>query len=1189
MNAVWSRPDPDCLRMALALLGAVAGVVGVRADYAGEVASHVQSVGIYKGYTHSPGASTPTVQVEADVEIETDVTVNSIIVQPPPPAAAFLLEQERRRGPVRQGRTAWGWERHGTAALDALPDGDYTVTFTFTDGSSGAVSVPFSRENGTPLQFPDQVPSLNGATAEKLIVGGPDVTFSWIACTDPKATGVHFGIDTDFGILETDPEILRSLQEDTEALHRFDPSPDLPAGVFDAALAFADFRAGETAEGIGFKVAKYREQVYWLVVSQPDADLQQNLLGVNLFLGAGTARRSDALDFHAQIRTSAQVETVAMRVPNYRADENELRGWQWTTEADGSKTWTFDRTFASLQDFLDQSGFGPYGVYVQWSDGYSAVSRLTHVYFSAADESGAPLEIPQQTPNFLAPDPGAFLPSPVMFQWDAWDPTDPTYSSDLAGIRLTVGPTLDPQGSVDQFLDKTACVYGPQTFSNGNYRAALYFAQERQSVTGDGIPFFGAAFRTATRDFSVGQTGRLQVHIEPAASHALGVGWSIDNGVSWHAPDATVSLPPGDYNVVFNGPNWNLRPPADLPVTVTADTLTEQTATYEKTVRTLNLALLVENDRNTVDFWAETAPDVVAVRLQTANGKIVDLAPDNGGQRTETVDWRYAGKNLTDFSEYGDGLWTVFFTIADQSEHAVNVLFAHADGPSLQLAARAPQLSQPATAHGRARMMGPDLTFQWTPYTGADANMVHIEIDSRGRNNFEQDRWTELERKFEAEIGAGAGADPGACTFLGVPGGVYWAGFYFGDGEKDVTPELIETFVAKGRGSIFEILVVEPVEPLQDVLAEVRIRRLKLTSVNGSESGLFRAEVAPAVGANIAALQLRPPEPADEWLALDWNGQSGTWNAQVTGTAADVAQRFPGGFYDLEVRYNDGRSLVCRTLGVEAVRDDLADLPDVAQTPELTAPVGQTTAPVDFAWAPCTDPVVTGIVFRVRTTGETEWQGERALTATSVGTSGMPLAPSAYVGRLVFLNQHAYNVSRGIAADVAFGRAVDFPFTVAGAVSTLDAEFELRPGWNLISLPLSPYPETDPEVIFAGVKQGPVWTWNAQLQTFEIATVLEGKRGYWICGPGTRAAHVAVSGTVLPDGIVRLAHAWNLVGAILGAGAQVDVPPGRSTWGWDGRQYRPANVLDYAKGYWMYCPIPGGEDVNLGDRRSTHP
>jgi len=57
----------------------------------------------------------------------------------------------------------------------------------------------------------------------------------------------------------------------------------------------------------------------------------------------------------------------------------------------------------------------------------------------------------------------------------------------------------------------------------------------------------------------------------------------------------------------------------------------------------------------------------------------------------------------------------------------------------------------------------------------------------------------------------------------------------------------------------------------------------------------------------------------------------------------------------------------------------------------------------------------------------------------------------------------------------------------------------------------------------------------------------------------------------------------HLVGAVLGPEGHVDVPSGCSTWRWDGTRYQPAAQLDYAQGYWMYCPIPDGQDVNLGD------
>ncbi len=1182
MSTVWSPSARNCLRMALALFATVTGTVGARADYAADIADHVESVGIYKGYTYSPGTDTSSVRAGADIEVETDATVSSIIVQPPPPAASLALEQDRRgRRPVRQGGVDWWWERSGDAALDALPDGDCTVTFTFTDGSSTTVSVPFIRENGTPLQFPAQVPALNGATAEKLVAGGPDITFSWAACTDPNATGVYFGIDADFGILRTDQEVLRSLQEDTAAQHRYDPSPDLPTGVFDAELAFADLRTGATAEGVAFEVAKYREQIHWLVVSQPDADLQQNLSGVDLYLGAGAAERSDALDFHAEIRTSAQVDTVAMRIPNSRLDEDELWGWEWTTEVDGAKTWTFNHTFASLQDFLDQYGFGPYGIYVQWNDGGNPVSRLTHVYFSAADASAAPLELPQQVPAFVAPGQGALLPSPVTFQWDAWAPADPAYASPLAGIRFAVGPAPETEGALEAFLDRTTVEYGPQALADGNYRAALYFAQARQGVTGDGIPFFDALFRTAERDFSVGQPGLLQVHIEPGAARSLGAKWSVDGGGTWHSPNEVVSLAPGEYTVTGrNVANWNLHSPVPEAVTVTSGATLEKTVTYETRVQSLDVILFNTDAGNSVDVSCCTDRDITAVGIQTAAGLAFELAA--ASSRATTVEWGYGKHDLSDFSAYGDGMWNAVFTLADGSQHTVRFRFGHWNGSALQMPGQAPDVQQPQAAHGRARAgVYRDLALQWIPYTGTDANWVHVDIESYGRNVFEDDHWTEYRQDFDAPFTNQRAPDPGTCVFADVPEGVYQIGFYLADAEETLSPESIDLTVAKACGTRLDLLVYETDWlPLGGVLDSVQVRRLNLTSVNQTVTGTFNADITCVAGAIIAGIRLR--SPTGEWLDLQPDPQTGHWTHRVTGSIPTIAQRFPPGFYDLEVQYNDGRALVYRTLGIEAVEQDLADLAEVTQVPELAAPTGQTTSPVDFWWGAWSDPAKNGADFLVRRMGLTTWEIQR--TSLRGGYVGVALEPGSYIARLVSWHKRVYG-TRGISKEVAFGTAAEFPFTVVDGASTRDVVLALHPRWNLISLPVAPYPETDPEVVFAGVKLGPAWTWNDTLQTFEKALVLEPKRGYWLYVPGWGGGtfSVTVSGTVLPDGNVHLSHGWNLVGAVLGPGAHVDVPSGCSAWRWDGDRYQPASLLDYAGGYWMYCPLPDGQDVNLGD------
>lgn len=1179
MSSPWARGSA-LLRVGMACLAGLFTVAGAQANYADTVADHVKSINIFKGYTHDVAAQRSEPHPGGEVEAETDTTVTQIIVQPPAPAAAFTLEQDQGRADGRQDNIQWESDfNDGATAFDALPDGNYTVTFQFTDDSSAAVTVPFTHEDSSALQIPAQIPTLNRATAEGLVTGGPDITFSWPACTDPAATGIHFGIDGDFGILSQDYETIRSLAKDTEAQHRFDPDPDLPAGVFECDLAFADYRADKTTEGIDFEVAKYREQEFTLVVSQPDAGLQQHLSSISLSLGTAPGARDDSLHFHAEVHTKGQVQTLAMSVPNFWVDDNERWNWQQKPEQDGTKTWTLDEPFTSLQDFLDRYGFGPFGVYLQWNDGAGTVSRMTHIYFSAAAGTLTPLELPQQDPQFTAPAAGAFLVSPVTFQWNAWSSGDPAYTSDLSGIRFAVGNAPDTEGVVDAFLDKTAIDSGPRVLADGNYRAALYFRQLRQGATSDGIPASCMIYREAVRDFSVGQAGQLQVHIEPQAVHALGAQWSIDGGTVWHDPDETVSLAPGQYTIHCNAPNWNLRAPTDAVVTVVAGQTVQQTMTYGQVVLSIDAMLLIENGRHVADISAETGPEITGIHIETTQGKSIDLVPNNTG-RSSTMDWRYLAEDLADFSEYGDGIWTVSFTLADQSQHSLGLRFGHSDEAPLQMPAQAPSVQQPAVAHQRARMIGPDLTFQWTPYTGMDANVVHINLESRGTNVFEDDHWTQYEENFDALLGTERTADPGTCTFTNVPGGVYGAGFYLGDAEESVTSELIDVTVAKAQGTLIDLLVSVPNDPLNGIVDSVQLRRWTVTSVNQSISGLFRADITPASGATIAGIRLR--SPADEWLQLQNNAQTGHWTTTKDSTAT-ISQRFPSGFYDLEVQYNDGQGPAYGTLGVEAVEADLADLAEVIQVPELTAPGGQTTSPVDFSWTACTDPAATATLLQVRGAAvENEWQVQQILASTVNSVSGVALDPAAYVARLVFLRRIP-NVSRDIAMDVGFGRAADFPFTVTGAVSTTDVVLELQPGWNLISLPVTPYPQSDPEVIFAGNKLGPVWTWNGPLHSFEIATVLEAKRGYWVYASVAVPTQITISGTVLYDGNIYLAQGWNLVGAVLGPEGHVDVPSGCYAWGWDGSRYQLAHLLEYVRGYWMYCPVPGGQNVNLGD------
>ncbi|OPZ27781.1 MAG: tRNA(Glu)-specific nuclease WapA precursor [Lentisphaerae bacterium ADurb.BinA184] len=144
---------------------------------------------------------------------------------------------------------------------------------------------------------------------------------------------------------------------------------------------------------------------------------------------------------------------------------------------------------------------------------------------------------------------------------------------------------------------------------------------------------------------------------------------------------------------------------------------------------------------------------------------------------------------------------------------------------------------------------------------------------------------------------------------------------------------------------------------------------------------------------------------------------------------------------------------------------------------------------------------------------------------------------------------------------------------------------DLRPGWNAVSVPFTPY-ENGVEEVFAGVPlAGPVW--KMVDGKYERATTIEAQTGYWVCLTGDQAVPLALSGEERRDGTVAIRDGWNLVGPL----ADVAPPSTRDLlgrvfyWDADWQTQMPVadgELLERSRAYWFYADE--AQTLDLGPR-----
>ena len=133
-------------------------------------------------------------------------------------------------------------------------------------------------------------------------------------------------------------------------------------------------------------------------------------------------------------------------------------------------------------------------------------------------------------------------------------------------------------------------------------------------------------------------------------------------------------------------------------------------------------------------------------------------------------------------------------------------------------------------------------------------------------------------------------------------------------------------------------------------------------------------------------------------------------------------------------------------------------------------------------------------------------------------------------------------------------------------------QYDIKTGWNLISLPLRTVDLT-PDAVLGPLT--PIWAYNPEISQYEMPTVLETHKGYWVYTDYDRTFEV--TGRIENNLPVQLIPTWNLIGVnqqVLRSTEGVGV-----VWGFDNQTKRyspvaPTEYLEPQKGYWFEVGAP---------------
>ncbi len=210
---------------------------------------------------------------------------------------------------------------------------------------------------------------------------------------------------------------------------------------------------------------------------------------------------------------------------------------------------------------------------------YSSVEEIT----PPANESG----------NYSLTSGSAYGPESQTWTYDI--ETD-YYSTNISGAqRLPNGNTLICSGANGYFFEVTSDkeTVWEYTYSDGDVFKVRRYGEDYSGLSGI---------------IDTGDSGTLQVTIEPSDAVTAGAQWSADDGTTWYDSDSGVTMDTGTYTVTFSTVSgWTS--PDSQSVTVSTDQTATLTGTYtEETTQTGSLQVTISPE-TAIDSGAQWQVD----------------------------------------------------------------------------------------------------------------------------------------------------------------------------------------------------------------------------------------------------------------------------------------------------------------------------------------------------------------------------------------------------------------------------------------------------------------------------------------------------------------------------------------------------------------------------------------------------
>jgi hypothetical protein len=131
---------------------------------------------------------------------------------------------------------------------------------------------------------------------------------------------------------------------------------------------------------------------------------------------------------------------------------------------------------------------------------------------------------------------------------------------------------------------------------------------------------------------------------------------------------------------------------------------------------------------------------------------------------------------------------------------------------------------------------------------------------------------------------------------------------------------------------------------------------------------------------------------------------------------------------------------------------------------------------------------------------------------------------------------------------------------------------QLAAGWNLASVPITPYDQA-PAGVFGDTTNLRIWRWDPTLLHYEVPTAIEAKEGYWLYTP--TAFRVIVEGEAPADDQRDFPAGWNLFGPLADRALLNDAFLDGDTIELSDGAYRQATELRCGSAYWIHAAEAG--------------